>query len=224
MLSDRQSNPGELMSETIPVHDAQNTKLNTGTPRWVRLGHLTFALLFLTLVYTGIVLTYSYSGFALMDYELAAVLHEMTGIAISALYIVFMIYTIASGYWRVYRHRWRSSRERMVRAITRAFDASHAGTQNITDRERRFESSTQFLLQFQHVAYLAGIAVLMPLLVMTGLVYLYPDTMPETILGQDGLWALALAHYVAGLLGVLFLLIHVYISTIAGFRRIFFGR
>jgi thiosulfate reductase cytochrome b subunit len=49
------------------------------TPLWLRVWHWVAALLFMVLVLTGIVLTYSSSEFALIDYKLATDLHDITG-------------------------------------------------------------------------------------------------------------------------------------------------
>lgn len=201
-----------------------NKRPSARTPLWVRVSHFLIALLFLALVYSGIVLTYSHSNFSLMDYELASLLHEIAGIAISILYVAFVIYAFYSGYWRVYLHRLESLGGRMNRAFARMFGEKIGGTLGKTDTQHRFEASTQFLLQLQLLAYIAALVILMPLLVGTGLAYLYPETSPEKVLGFAGLWPVALSHYLAGLLGTLFVLIHIYVSTIAGFRRIFFGR
>jgi thiosulfate reductase cytochrome b subunit len=61
-------------------------------------------------------------------------------------------------------------------------------------------------------------------LIVTGLFYLYPQSAPEEVLGFAGLWPMAQAHYLAGLLGTLFLIFHAYIGTIGGLTRIIFGR
>lgn len=212
------------MTETARPTATPNRGLYDGTPLWVRIWHFIVALLFLALVYSGVVLTFSYSSFALMNYEFASTLHEVTGIAISVLYIVFIIYALFSGYWRTYDRRLRSLPEGMARPLVRLFRAVPGGPQDEIDGEHRIQSSNQFLLRFQQLIYLTALAILMPLLIGTGLAFLYPETAPETASDHAGLWPIALAHYIAGLLGTLFLLIHVYISTIAGFRRIIFGR
>ena len=212
------------MSETEFTPASESRKVTSGTPLWVRLFHFAIAILFLALVYSGIALTYSYSDFALMNYDLAVDVHEITGIAISVLYIVFVAYAFQSGYWHVYKRRMGSLLQRMTRALGRIFGAKSQCVESAGHGVRRFEASTQFLLQFQQLAYLIAIVILMPLLVGTGLAYLYPETAPSSVLGFAGLWPLAIFHYLVGLLGTLFVLIHIYISTIAGFRRIIFGR
>lgn len=59
---------------------------------------------------------------------------------------------------------------------------------------------------------------------ITGLVLLYPEWAPAEVAGLGGIWPLALAHYVVGLIGALFLLFHAYIATINGLRRMIRGR
>jgi thiosulfate reductase cytochrome b subunit len=212
------------MSETVMPVAIESNKRSAGTPLWVRVSHGLFAILFLALVYSGIALTYSYSDFALMDYELASTVHEVTGIAISILYVAFIIYMFYSKYWSVYKRRSSSLRQRMMRVLARMSGAKLGEPQDGAVLERRFVASTQFLLQFQLLAYLVALLILMPLLIITGLAYLYPETSPAKVLGFAGLWPVAVSHYIVGLLGTLFIIIHIYISTIAGFRRIIFGR
>ena len=183
------------------------------------------SLLYLPLVYSGVALTYSRAEFALMDYEFASLLHEVTGIAISALYVAFVIASLVTGYWRRYTRRMRALSSRMGRFMRRMFGRGERQAGQFEDsKRRRFEASTQYLLQLQQFLYLTAMAFVMPVLIVTGLLYLYPETVPETVGGLAGLWPLAVGHYVAGLLGTLFILLHIYISTIAGLRRIVFGR
>jgi thiosulfate reductase cytochrome b subunit len=79
-------------------------------------------------------------------------------------------------------------------------------------------------MTFQQFLYLTDIYILMPLLIVTGLFYLYPETAPEKVMGFAGLWPMAMAHYVAGLLGIVFILFHIYISTMGGLRHMITGR
>jgi thiosulfate reductase cytochrome b subunit len=67
----------------------------------------------------------------------------------------------------------------------------------------------------QQLTYLIVVFGLLPLLVVTGLLYLYyPMYVPETLLGLAGLWPIALAHYALGMLGTAYLVIHVYMATV----------
>ena len=55
--------------------------------------------------------------------------------------------------------------------------------------------------------------LLMPLILISGLVYLYPEFAPETLFGFNGLLPVALVHYLAAVAIVLFLLSHIYLGT-----------
>jgi thiosulfate reductase cytochrome b subunit len=194
------------------------------TPLWIRIWHWTVAVLFVVLVYTGVVLTFSGSQFALMDYELATTLHDVTGISLTVVYVLFLIAAIATGYWRNYVERWRGLFGRINRQGQRVLTWSPRKLSETPIGQRRLETTKPFLLVFQQFLYLISIVVLLPLLILTGIPYLYPETAPATVMSFAGLWPLALSHYVVGLLGIIFLIIHIYIATIAGFWRMIKGR
>jgi thiosulfate reductase cytochrome b subunit len=67
----------------------------------------------------------------------------------------------------------------------------------------------------QQLSYLVVVFALLPLIIVTGLLYLYyPAFVPETVLGLAGLWPLALAHCALGILGAAYLVVHVYMATV----------
>lgn len=199
------------------------TTKNQRTPLWVRVWHWIVALLFVVLVYTGIVLTFSGRKIALMDYQLATTLHDVSGIGATVVYLLFFVAAVSTGYWRVYLGRWRGLLGRIGRHTKRTVTWTPSKANDRPQGQRRLETSRSFLLVFQQLLCLTSIIVLLPLLIITGLLYLYPETAPETVMAFAGLWPLATAHYVAGLFAVLFLLYHVYIATIAGLRRMIKG-
>lgn len=194
------------------------------TPLWIRVWHWTVAILFLVLVFTGVVLTFSGSQFAMMDYELATTLHDITGVSLTVVYVLFLVVAIATGYWRSYTSRWRGLLGRIGRQGRRVLSWSPRAASEGRIGQRRLDVIQPLLLLFQQLLYLISIAVLLPLLIVTGLFYLYPETAPSEVMGFAGLWPMAVAHYVVGLAGTVFLLFHIYISTVAGFMRMIWGR
>ena len=52
-----------------------------------------------------------------------------------------------------------------------------------------------------------------PVILLSGLVYLYPQFAPDSLFGFDGLLPIALAHYLAAVALLLFLLSHIYLGT-----------
>ncbi len=193
----------------------------TVTPLWVRTWHWVIAVLFVALVYTGVVLTYSTSDFALMNYELADNLHQVAGIIMSILYGVFVVVVFASGYWRRYQRRYQGlwSRIRLHGANVMSADSSGQ-----TSEISRVERTRPVLLLVQQFLYIFSIVIVSPLLVITGIALLYPELAPAEIAGLNGLWPMALAHIWVGLAGALFLLFHIYIATIGGFIRMIGGK
>ena len=56
--------------------------------------------------------------------------------------------------------------------------------------------------------------LLMPALLITGIMFLWPELAPDRIMGVDGLLPVAMAHYVLGFFIVLFMLGHIYLGTL----------
>jgi thiosulfate reductase cytochrome b subunit len=55
--------------------------------------------------------------------------------------------------------------------------------------------------------------MLMPILIVTGLIFLWPDFAPKRVMGMDGLVPVALLHYLTAVLIVSFMIAHVYLGT-----------
>ena len=54
---------------------------------------------------------------------------------------------------------------------------------------------------------------LLPVIIVSGLIFLYPQFAPDTLFGFNGLLPVALVHYLAAVAIVLFLLSHIYLGT-----------
>lgn len=192
------------------------------TPLWVRLWHWAIAILFAILVLTGVVLTYSFSHFSVMNYALADTLHQVTGVLFSILFGVFLIAALVGGYWQRYWRRSQGLWQRIWLQGAKVVDSARPASERVALSP--LDLSRGLLLLVQQLLYIFSIVILSPLLVLTGLALLYPELAPEKVAGLAGLWTFALAHYWIGLAGALFLLLHIYIATIAGFKRMISGR
>lgn len=194
------------------------------TPLWVRLWHWATAIAFVILILTGVVLTYSSAEYALIDYELADMLHQVVGIVFAILFGLFFVAAGVSGYWRRYTNRWQGLGSRVYRHGSAVVSGVPPTAGRRYRMQSRLDLSRGFLVLVQQFLYILSIAILSPLLIITGIVLFFPELAPDKVAGLAGLWTFALAHYWAGLGGALFLLFHVYIATIAGFRRLIRGR
>ena len=92
---------------SVSIQEGANVATGEYTPLWIRVWHWAVAVFFVILVFTCVVLTFSGSRFALMDYELATTLHDVTGVSLTVVFVLFVLFAMATGYWRIYAYRWR---------------------------------------------------------------------------------------------------------------------
>jgi thiosulfate reductase cytochrome b subunit len=125
------------------------------------------------------------------------------------LYGIYVLLAIGTGYWRNYIPSGKGLWSRVkMQIIFYTVGLGRDGLDVVPSAETRFNA-------LQQLTYLIVVFGLLPLLVVTGLLYLYyPMYVPETLLGLAGLWPIALAHYALGMLGTAYLVIHVYMATV----------
>jgi thiosulfate reductase cytochrome b subunit len=186
------------------------TKRVLQVPLWVRLWHGLTALLFVVLTLTGVVLHFAAPGLTVIDYAVATSLHDISGILLAVFYGIHLIFLFGTGYWRHYlparQGLWRRVKEQVVHySIGLGRDEPRVAP---SPGQARFNA-------LQQLAYLIVVFGLLPLLIVTGLLYLYyPAYVPNTVLGLAGLWPVALVHYAAGILGTIYLMVHIYLATV----------
>ncbi|MFO1283609.1 MAG: cytochrome b/b6 domain-containing protein [Burkholderiales bacterium] len=177
-------------------------------PLWIRIWHWTNALLIVVLAATGVSLHFADPRLPLVEFSLAARVHDVAGLGLCAAYAFFVIANIASGNWWQYVPKppgvlarcWTQTRwycYGIFRGEPHPFPVT---------REVNFNA-------LQAVIYWAVMYVLMPVLLASGLVFMFPQVAPDRLFGFDGLLPIAVLHYVAGTVAVLFLIAHVYLGT-----------
>jgi thiosulfate reductase cytochrome b subunit len=176
--------------------------------RWIRVWHWTNATLIILLLASGVSMHYSQPTVRLINFSLAREIHNFAGIMLCLNYGFFFIGNIVSGNWwqfiprpHGYAHRaWKQIRYYLW-GIFRG--EPHPFPTTVADN---FNPLQQF-------TYWGVMYVLVPLLMLTGVVYLFPTLAPDRWFGVDGLLPIALAHYVVAFLIFLFFLVHVYLTT-----------
>ncbi|MFA9460073.1 cytochrome b/b6 domain-containing protein [Thiohalorhabdus methylotrophus] len=173
---------------------------------WVRLWHWLTALLFLILSLTGVYLHFAPRGSA-SGYALANSLHDLAGIALAATYLAYVAGALTTGHWRHFVPDRRGLGQRLRREVAiylRAGDPAE-----VADRFK----------PLQQLTYLLVVYALLPLLILSGLLYRYypavPVVAPEEVLGLGGLWPLASVHYLLAIPGIAFLIVHIYMGAFA---------
>lgn len=177
-------------------------------PLWIRLWHWANALLIIILTVTGASLHFADPDLPLVPFATAAKIHDIAGLALAALYGFFVIANIISGNWWQYVPKPGGFVERCVRqtrfycfGIFRGEAHPYPPT-----KEANFNS-------LQQIVYWFVMYFFMPLLVLSGLVFLWPDLAPKRVFGMDGLVPVAVLHYLVGLVIVTFMIAHIYLGT-----------
>lgn len=176
--------------------------------RWIRVWHWVNATLIICLVLSGASLHYAHPGAGLIKFSLARSMHNICGIGLCINYAYFFIGNIVSGNWWQFVPRPHGYPTRAwLQLRYYLWDMFHG-------RPHPFPTTVADNFNpLQQIIYWAVMYALFPLLMVTGITYLYPNLAPDRWFGVDGLLPVALTHYVVAFLIFLFLLLHVYLGT-----------
>jgi thiosulfate reductase cytochrome b subunit len=177
-------------------------------PVWIRVWHWSNALLIITLTITGASLHFADPNLPLVPFALAAQVHNVAGLALAGLYVFFVIANIVSGNWWQYVPKPGGFVQRCLRQIRFYAWGIFRGEPHPypPTPDANFNS-------LQQIVYWFIMYFFMPLLLVTGLIFLWPDFAPKTVFGMDGLLPVAILHYLVGLVIVLFMIAHIYLGT-----------
>lgn len=175
---------------------------------WIRIWHWTNALLILTLGITGMSLHFADPTLPLVDFSLAVRIHNIAGIMLIFAYLFFVIANIVSGNWWQFIPKPPGILQRaLIQAKWYCFGI-FKGEPHPHEPTKDAHFNVLQALTYWNVMYL-----LMPVSVVTGLIYLYPEFAPDKIFGFDGLLPVALLHYLSAVAILLFMLSHIYLGT-----------
>ena len=177
-------------------------------PIWIRLWHLFNAVLCLFLIVTGISMQYASPQAPLVRFDWAVKIHNISGIILSASYLMFF-------FGNLFTRNGRNYLLPMAGAGKRLFRQGRYYAYGVFKKEeppypigskRKFNPLQQFT--YSIIMYMA-----IPVLIITGWAMLFPEVIIENYLGLDGYKATDLLHVAAGTLVLVFLLIHLYFAT-----------
>ncbi|MEC5386132.1 cytochrome b/b6 domain-containing protein [Uliginosibacterium sp. H3] len=176
-------------------------------PLWIRLWHWTNAALIITLGITGMSLHFSRPT-ALIEFSLAMRIHNAAGVALACLYTFFVIANAVTGNWWQYvpkppgilQRCWMQTRY-YCWGVFKGEPEPYAVT-----KEVNFNA-------LQAVIYWLIMYIVLPVTVVTGLIFLYPQAAPVKLFGFDGLLPLAVLHFVCAVIILLFAVTHIYLGT-----------
>jgi thiosulfate reductase cytochrome b subunit len=176
-------------------------------PVWLRLWHWINAVLFLTLIVSGVSMHYAGPDW-LMEFATARVTHNTSGILLTIGWIGFVIANARSGNGRHYRLKLR----RLIGDLLAQTRYYMVGIFRLEPHPFHVTEAMKFNA-LQQLSYLGVMYGLMPILIISGWAFLYSVYLPETLFGFGSVWVVAMTHVVASYLLALFLLVHIYIIT-----------
>lgn len=177
-------------------------------PLWLRLWHWTNAALIITLGITGISIHFASPGAVLVEFSLAVRIHSIAGSLLVALYAFFVVANAISGNWWQFVPKPPGIMERCWVQIKYYCWGVFKGEPEPfpVTKDTNFNA-------LQAVTYWVIMYMVLPVTVVTGLVFLYPQFAPTRIFGVDGLFPIALLHYLSATCILLFAVAHIYLGT-----------
>lgn len=178
-------------------------------PVWVRLWHVTNAIMCLILILSGISMQYSNPAYPFIRFDLAVSMHNISGIILSVSYLMFFIGNWSTSNGKHYKIRLKGLIDSLIKqgryyafGIFKGEPAPFP-----VSKEMKFNPLQRF-------TYAITMYVFVPLVFITGWALLFPGIIVTNFLGFGGILLTSLLHVTAGFLISLFLIIHIYFCTI----------
>jgi thiosulfate reductase cytochrome b subunit len=177
-------------------------------PLWVRIWHWLNALMVVTLILSGISLHFSGHDDPVIPFDTSILMHNIAGIGMSLLYAVFLIGNIVSHNGVHYKVDFRGYFKRLFTQIRYYIGGIFKGAPHPFPATENCKFNPM-----QQVAYVGVMYGLVAALVLTGVMLLFPESIPENLFGVGTILPIALAHAILSFFLVLFLFGHLYLAT-----------
>ena len=177
-------------------------------PVWIRIWHMTNAILCLILIVTGLSIQFS-SPTTVVQFSAAVAVHNIAGIILSISYAAFFIgnlFTLNGSYYiipvRGFFERLMKQFHYYTIGIFKKEDAPFPVT-----KESKFNP-------LQQVTYVVLMYGFVPFVILSGWGLLYPDITVNSFFGYSGLDLTDFFHITAGFTVSLIMCVHIYFCTI----------
>lgn len=179
-------------------------------PLWVRLWHALNGILVIILIITGISMQYAgKDAWFLIGFQHAVKWHNAAAIMLVAGYIAFVTGNLLTANGEYYRKKEEDTLKGMIKQLKYYLSGMFRKEKSpfpVTP-ERKFTP-------LQKIAYRITMYAAMPLLILSGLCLMFPETIINRIFGPGRLVVFDLIHIILGFLITLFLIIHIYSCTL----------
>jgi len=194
-------------------------------PLWIRIWHLLNAVLIIILITTGVLMQFTGpdSQLLLILYPGSAKLHNISAIFLTISYIIFVAGNIISDngkHYKLMRKDIVPGSAIQLRYFIWGIFRREKNPSPVTE-ENKFNP-------LQKTTYLLVMYAALPLLILSGIIMLFPDMKIIVLMGKGFYLFADILHIVTGFMISIFLVIHVYTCTITSkpgsvFRSIISG-
>lgn len=177
-------------------------------PIWLRIWHWLNAVLFLSLIFTGLNLQYASTSSPIIKFQNAVLIHNISGITLTANYLFFFILNIISGNYKQYIP---SLHGLLNKLFIQAKYYSYGIFKNVP-HPFSIDSKNKFN-PLQQITYLKIMYIFLPVIILSGWALLFPEYIINRIFDIPGLTLTAVTHTIAGFILSLFMVGHIYLAT-----------
>ena len=177
-------------------------------PIWLRLWHLTNALLFLMLICTGLCIHFAGPGMTFIPFDVSVSIHNIAGILLVVFYFVFILGNLTTSNGKYYKIVLKGLANRLWKQFyfyTIGIFKKQPPPFPVS-KERKFNPLQLF-------SYTVTMYLLMPLLLISGLALFFPEQIPTQFFGKSGIHIIDLIHIISGYVLSLFMVIHIYFCS-----------
>lgn len=177
-------------------------------PVWLRIWHWLNAIFFSVLIFTGLSMYYANESDFFLSFDAARLLHNISGITVTFLFVIYVVLNIFSGNFKHYIPKLNGLPERMVKqgrfylyGIFRGEDHPYHAT-----KDNKFNP-------LQQLTYFAIMFFMFPIVIISGWFLFFPEYAPEEIMGMGGVWPMVITHITFGFIMSVFMFGHIYLAT-----------
>jgi thiosulfate reductase cytochrome b subunit len=180
-------------------------------PKWIRLWHVTNALMFLILIVTGISMQYTDMNNSnyVVGFAKAVKWHNYAAFILTVNYVVFILgnfVTSNGNYYRIKKDTFVSDLVKQAKFYAFGMFKGEKHPFPVT-MESKFNP-------LQKITYVLAMYLGMPILIISGFVLLFPEVAADKIFGMSGLVLNDVLHITTGFLLSIFMIIHIYTCTL----------
>jgi thiosulfate reductase cytochrome b subunit len=180
-------------------------------PKWLRAWHILNAILFIILIITGLSMQYTDTDNSayMVGFAKAVKWHNYAAFMLTASYVVFILGNALTGNGKYYRiHRKDFIKDLMTQFRYYAFGMFRGEKHPFpVTMERKFNPLQKF-------SYVLAMYAGMPLLIISGIVLLFPELAIDNVFGMSGLVLNDVLHITMGFILSIFVIIHIYTCTL----------